>query len=406
MKKTLLILTLVTLGYMAAAQDESATADSGKPYRVQRELALQADSAPQLATRHTQFSIDVTTFMRDAAFSLPYTRGYTALGYFLAPQFSISNSHYAITLGVNLAGAAGYDGLHSWQPLVRLEYEPARNVRLVMGSIYGGLSHGLFEPMLDRERYIYDHNEEGMQILASAQGSLLSWKMDTWLHWEELLEPWQMTQERFALGSSQEVVLLPEKDVTLSLPFSFLGTHRGGQFTALDTCIQSLFNENIGLRLNWSLGSHRALAVDMPFFFFQDISPRKCLAYEKGWAYWPQVTLDWKLGSGRPHPDKDSRGEWRMLLQGGYWHGDCFIAPRGSYLFQSVSWHKAAFAVAEREMLTAKAALENRYNEAFSMDVDAEFYYDMVEQGLDFAFGIYLRYHPSSLRAGHKSWHK
>lgn len=83
-----------------------------------------------------------------------------------------------------------------------------------------------------------------------------------------------------------------------------------------------------------------------------------------------------------------------MLLQAGYWRGDSFIAPRGSYLFQSVSWHKAAFAVQQREMATAKAAFENRYSEDFSMGLDAEFYYDLIEQGLDFAFGVYLRYTP------------
>lgn len=397
MKKLLLFISLIMLGYMAAAQDETAPADAGKPYRVQRELALQCDSPMQFAVPSTQFAVDVATFMRDAAFSLPYTRGYTALGYFVTPYMSHAiGRHARMTLGVNLAGAAGYEGLHSWQPMVRLEYEPMRNVRLVMGSIYGGLSHGLFEPMMDRERYIYDHNEEGMQLLASAQGGLLSWKMDTWLHWEELLEPWQMTQERFALGSSQEVVLLPESNFTFSIPFSFLGTHRGGQFTALDTCIQSLFNENVGLRLSWSLGAQRALAVDVPFFFFQDISPRKHLAYENGWAYWPQVTLDWELGNARSSLTKDGLflGEWRMLLQAGYWRGDSFIAPRGSYLFQSVSWHKAAFAVQQREMATAKAAFENRYSEDFSMGLDAEFYYDLIEQGLDFAFGVYLRYTP------------
>lgn len=85
MKKLLLFISLIMLGYMAAAQDETAPADAGKPYRVQRELALQCDSPMQFAVPSTQFAVDVATFMRDAAFSLPYTRGYTALGYFSLP---------------------------------------------------------------------------------------------------------------------------------------------------------------------------------------------------------------------------------------------------------------------------------------------------------------------------------
>ena len=307
-----------------------------------------------------------------------------------------------MTIGVHLAGVAGSDGIRQWKPLVRLEYMPHRNVRIVMGSLYGTLTHGLFEPMLDRERYIYDHYEEGMQILAQIPiAGLLGLTTDTWLHWEELLEPWQMTQERFTLGSSNELLLwgwarITQQGVVLSVPFSFLGTHRGGQFSALDTCIESLFNENVGLRLNVSLARKSAVAVDLPMFFYQDISPRKCQSYDKGWGLWPQVSCDFPLSSCRSIDPLEDRphwcGEWKVLLQAGYWYGNQFIAPRGSYLFQSVSWHKKDFVAPEREMLTAKVGLENQYTDAFSLGLDAEFYYDLHERAMDIAFGIYLRY--------------
>ena len=351
--------------------------------------------------RHTwRLGVDVATFLRDAAFSLPYTRGYTATGFFVTPYAKhLIGSDAQMTFGVHLAGVAGYKGFHSWKPLVRLEYEPFNNVRLVMGSLYGCLSHGLFEPMLDRERYIYDHYEEGVQLLADmplTQGDKanIRLKTDTWLHWEELLEPWQPTQERFTLGSSNILQLLgtasnTQRGWSLSIPFSFLGSHRGGQFTALDTCIQSLFNENVGLRLDFALDYDNAFALDMPLFFYQDISPEKHQAYDKGWGLWPQVSYDHLISKKQHAP---YRGSWRLLAQAGYWYGYQYIAPRGSYLFQSVSWHKDYFAVPEREMVTAKLALENRYKNHFALGLDAECYYDLRERGLDFAFGLYLRY--------------
>lgn len=43
-------------------------------------------------------------------------------------------------------------------------------------------------------------------------------------------------------------------------------------------------------------------------------------------------------------------------------------------------------------MLTAKLELQNAYNQYFSMSLDAEFYYDLAHRGLDFAFGLYMRY--------------
>lgn len=340
--------------------------------------------------------VDVTTFFRDAEFFLPYTKGYTATGFFLNPYVRRSiGSNAQVTMGVHLAGVAGYEGIRKWQPLVRLEYEPHRNWRLVMGSLYGTLSHGLLEPMFDRERYIYDHQEEGIQVLGNLSFGPCRLKTDTWIHWEELLEPWQPTQERFTLGSNNDIRLLAlplgegNGELNVRVPLSFLGCHRGGQFTALDTCIQTLFNENVGLRLSWTEQGHDMLDIDVPFFFYQDMSPTKLMAYPNGWGIWPQVSLNEVL----PQWKRSSRwrGAWRLQLQAGYWYGHQFIAPRGSYLFQSISWHNPDFATPEREMLTAKIALANAYNK-LTMGLDAEFYYGLREKGLDMAVGLYMRY--------------
>ena len=407
--------TALPLGRAAAEADTLP-----RPYRVQRELLLLQDTPDDWHTElrtdseqpeawqlqhgrlHTwRIGVDATTFLRDAAFSLPYTRGYTATGFFVSPYAKhLLGSDAQLTLGVHLAGAAGYDGIRAWQPLVRLEYEPFDHFRLVMGSLYGTLSHGLYEPMLDRERYIYDHQEQGVQILADYWlGSRQRWRMDTWLHWEDLLEPWQPKQERFTMGSTQELTLFSAprgrddvRTVEVSVPFSFIGSHRGGQFSSLDTCIQSLFNESVGLRVNVPLGQCAALAVDAPFFFYQDISPTKCMAYSNGWALWPQLSFDWLFAREGRAPHAFWRGSWHMLLQAGYWQGHQYIAPRGSYLFQSVSWHRPDFAEPERRMATAKLAFENRCSSRLALGLDTEYYYDLGQQAMDFAFGLYLRY--------------
>lgn len=386
---------MMATGQAWAVSSPQDTSDSTTAYRVQRELHMLTD-APRLSGHSLGFApdwrvgVDVTTFFRDAEFMMPYTRGYTATGFFATPYLTRAVGERAqVTLGIQLAGVAGFSGIRSWHPLVRMEYAPHDNVRLVMGSLYGTLSHGLYEPMLDRERYIYDHYEEGVQILAALPVGGTCWHSDTWLYWEKLLEPWQPWQERFTLGSANEWVLVGadgRNPFTLSLPISFLGSHRGGQFSALDTCIQSLFNESVALRVGIATGRRGALALDVPLFLYQDVSPTPCLAYADGWGLWPQLSFDGTLAS--------PCGDWRMLLQAGYWRGCRYIAPRGSYLFQSVSWHKADFAEPDRQMLTALVAVENRYSDTFSMGLDAEFYYDRTLRGLDCAVGLYLRYRP------------
>ena len=348
-------------------------------YCTGQELPLLHTFPTSQGHRGWRLELDATAFLRDAAFETPYTRGYTATGFFLDPM-----AHYGIdsvarlTVGLHLAGVAGYDGLRAWNPLVRLEYAPCRWLRLVMGTLYGGLSHGVGEAMLDRERWIYDHQEEGMQLLLHAGERFHS---DTWLHWENLLEPWQMDQERFTLGSSNELMLCGGEHWRVALLLAFVGSHRGGQFSALDTCIQSLFNESAGLRVGFSPTERCRLTLELPVYLYQDISPTPCLAYTQGWGVWPQIGYE-----GR------SRRGMLLLASAGYWHGHQYIAPRGSYLFQGVSWHLADFAAPERDMVTLRAALERPIRPGCSFGADAEAYYDLTSGGLDFAFGVYLRY--------------
>ena len=135
-------------------------------HQVQRELTLLTDPASYwwqkdgvnalsgyVEQKAWLVGVDAATFLRDAAFSLPYTRGYTATGFFVSPYAKHRIGRDAeMTFGVHLAGVAGSDGIRQWKPLVRLEYKPHDNVRLVMGSLYGALNHKLFEPMLARER--------------------------------------------------------------------------------------------------------------------------------------------------------------------------------------------------------------------------------------------------------------
>ncbi len=98
-----------------------------RPYRVQRELLLLQDAVDDWRGElydddmqseawrrdhgrlHTwRIGGDATTFLRDAAFSLPYTRGYTATGFFVTPYAKhLLGSDAQLTLGVHLAGAAG-----------------------------------------------------------------------------------------------------------------------------------------------------------------------------------------------------------------------------------------------------------------------------------------------------------
>lgn len=376
--RTAALLCLLTAGFHASAQSDSPL------YRFEPDILIQ--HYPQWII-HDRIAdtwntgIDLTTFLRDAEFFIPQSPGYTAIGFFADPYVTrrIGTAARA-TVGLRLTGAAGLQGLYGWQPLVRLEYSPLPTVHIVMGTLYGTLTHGLYEPILGRERHIYAHDEQGVQLIAHIHP--LRWRTDTWIHWENLLQPWQMDQERFTLASSNEITPIDLQHFQLSIPFAFLGSHRGGQFSALDTCIESLFTESAGLRMGVFAGNWK-VHIHAPFFFYQDISPIPLQAYREGYGFWPQLTADF------------CKGQFHLLGGAGLWMGHHYIAPRGSYMFQCISWEDPDFCEPDRRMATARLALEHAYTDDFSIGADAEAYYDLPRRHFDIAFGLYMRYTPS-----------
>lgn len=351
---------------------------------------------------------DVTTFFRDAEFSTQLTRGYTAVGYFFTPHVSyLLQANAQVTLGADLTGIAGQEGFWKARPLVRIEYRPFAHWTFVMGTLYGGNSHHLYEPMWCIENTFLDHTEQGLEIFNSHnfKGILGRSRLvgDTWLNWQNFLEPWEPEQEVFTAGTSQRLSWEPMRMMHLkvpyriSLPFSFVGQHHGGQFSALDTCVTSLFNESVGLSLDMFLSKNHFsfykgswLTIDLPWFCYQNASPgsgKGATPYASGQGFFPQITYQHFFDS----KSEDADGKWdRLTAQVGYWHGSQWIAPVGSYHFQSVSWHRDDYLDPTRRMATSRIAYE-RYQGRMTFGADLEVYHDLNHAQTDCAFGLYMR---------------
>lgn len=332
------------------------------------------------------WEVSATTFFRDAEFFLPETEGYTASGFRLEPSLRYGICEEAqIRGGLIVTALAGTEGLWKVEPALAIDYQPSSSVRLTMGTLEGSLHHRLGEPMYDRERWYYDYKEDGLQILTHTS----HWSSDTWLNWEHFLEPWTPDQERFTLGTSQEITILhlneegDKEPNRIVVPLAFTGSHRGGQFSTLDTCIETLFNESVGLRLE--AGKKHRLVAELPCFFFQNMSPHneRHTAYEQGYAFYPQLKYRGRFGKSRLHEIDGAIG---------YYKAHQYLSPRGSYLFQCVSWSDPNFAVPDREMATAALSYHQRISEHFFLSLDSQFYYDLDLEKLDFAIGLAMRF--------------
>jgi hypothetical protein len=321
-------------------------------------------------------------FVRDAEYFLPMTKGYTALGFHLNPSFAYKiNDKSRVELGVHLTGIAGdKKGIRRVLPIVRIEYKPVKWLHIIGGTLYGNLSHQLYEPMYDFDRYFYSNQEMGLQILTNTR----YWDGDIWCNWEQFIVPNDNFQEKFTFGWKNNLKLPLEK-VELSIPIDLMANHRGGQFTALkDTCIETLINFATGFRSKFIGNNQIHFTAEIPLFFFKNQSNEEHIhtTFHKGWGLYPMFTI-------QNNPHKYTKNQWLVNL--GFWYGDKYISGRGSYLFQSRSLFDISYQKPIRKMATAKANYCHQYK-GLKLGVEFQAYYDIEENGIDYAAGIYLNF--------------
>lgn len=328
-------------------------------------------------------SPNVSTFVRDAEYFLPYTMGYTALGFFLSPTLTYRHDeHLSVSAGIDLMGIAGdHKKIRGISPIVTIKYSPIENLTIVGGTLRN-LGHGLDEPMWDYDRNFYAHKEDGIQIFAHTK----HWQTEMWCNWEDFIvvdSPWQ---EKFTFGWTNrfKANLDDYGKHKLEIPLNLMMNHRGGQIDAVkDSCIETLLNFNVEMdyRFNFEKGS---IMMNLPFYGFSNRSSENHIHthFKEGWGVYPQI---W-LGSskyGRKHQNGNHFGGGV-----GYWYGDGFISGRGSYLFQSRSYFDDSFERRYRHMLTANAYY--RLNDIFNFLFQA--YYDLDEKGIDYAVTFSLNF--------------
>lgn len=315
--------------------------------------------------------LNALQFTRDAEYFLPETKGYTAVGFFVTPTLRYRTNlagPISIEAGAQLLGIAGDDHQLHAKPVFRIEYMPNDWLHLIGGTIYGNLNHGLYEPMYDFDRFFYNNQEDGLQIKINKDWDHFRFTSDTWLNWENFLEPGEAEQEKFTIGSSNRFLLGSKTKKCVQIPLDIIGTHRGGQFTALqDTSLETLFNVCTGV--DWAItNSFRVTAL---VFGYKNNSNEVYTPYKDGYGIYPMATFY--------HSN--------FSITGGYWYGNGFIGARGSHLFMSVSKYDPLFTQKERSMLTGKW---NYQHGIFGMEAQA--YYDLKESKCDFSFGIYLKF--------------
>lgn len=389
-KKILIASLYLFSAYPTFAEEHKITAEFKE--KVQNSVEIQdfhdfnllLDKKQTLnADNNSCLSLDINAlaFARNTEYFMPFTKGYTALGFMFDPSLKYQiNEKASLNAGIHTIGIAGEDGLKRISPIFRLEYMPANWIRIVGGSLYGNLNHKMSEQMYNFERFFYKNDEMGLQVIADSD----HWDGDIWCDWEDFIEIDDDKQERFVFGWHNKFTLTDSKKnfkmVECTFPLDFMAAHRGGQITSLqDTCIETLFNAMVGLNVSINTPNLfvKKSTLSVEAFGFKNNSNEEHIHthYKDGWGIYPNIAIQ--------------NMQWKV--QAGYWHAHRFISSRGSYLYQSRSFFDDTFTQEDRNMLTAKIFFEHHFGD-LGIGFDGQLFYDTDLSKTDFAFGIYMKF--------------
>ncbi len=418
--RSILILALLATGSLLNAQETEPTpCHSLLQNDATTSMHLLYDAPPTLhdlqqQSRHLLLDIDATGFFFDAEYATPMAKGYSVVGFRFSPTLTYGiNERAQLRVGIHTDLFAGLDSLYKLRPIFSLVYKPSNWLTLVAGTIYGSHSHRLDVPVYDPSRWIYNYQEDGLQILTNTR----FWQSDTWLDWSHYLTPWTADQERFTMGTQHEIRAIGSRHqqvgrdfetgaITqsdwslwhLSLPLHFIANHRGGEVKTIDTNTVTTFNERVGLRavVGWGKelrGNENFLTLDLPLYFYhlEDADLDR-----GGKAFYPTLRYE------HQHHTIKKGSAWSFKTTLGYWHGDHYFSAQGSPLFWSVNDYSALHMPASaatvqadiRNILTFSCAFEHEYKK-LNLGLQFDALYDMDLRKTDLLVGFYMRYNES-----------
>lgn len=325
--------------------------------------------------REIHLSLESTSFFKNNEYFNDFTKGSTGIGFFIKPSIDYYlTPRTKLNAGVFLLKYSGMDNFAQAIPIFSVQHKLAKNLDLVFGSIYGTLNHKLEEPLFRFDEYYQNNVEYGLQFLYNT--SII--ESDLWLSWEKFIFKNSPFQEEFVIGNSTRIKVYQSNMLSLSIPFQTLIFHKGGQIDSSIDPIATIINGAAGLNLKYSLDKISRISLEPLFFLYQ------------GWNLPESGINSQHFNSGKAIYLKLNYTNKHFSSMLGYWSSDKFIAPRGEYLFQSVSEWDGNFSQKRREVITSKIKISRAISKSFLISLKADTYYDILNKDFAYSYGLYI----------------
>ena len=315
--------------------------------------------------------IDNNNFFINDEYGGDIVKGYTFLGFNLAPQLTYSpNSKLKFTGGANLLSYFGREEEIEVSLLLSFQYKLLPHLDFILGSIHGTTNHGMIEPLFDFERFYFDHTESGIQFLWNSKKI----KADLWLDWEYQIFQGDPVKERFNVGLSSSYNLFSNENFSVNIPFQNLIRHEGGQINNNNEPVVTIYNNALGLSFNKFIKNKfiNQISISSYWLNYQDLSSTKEQMFIDGMGSY--TTLEFQ------HPDYD------ILL--GYWYADQYIAPIGNPIYETYSRTNIFVEEPTRQIISGKFNYHKNVYNGINLGTRIGCYYDLLSSNLDYYWSL------------------
>ena len=325
--------------------------------------------------RDISIRFESTSFFKNNEYNNDFTEGFTGIGFSIKPAVEYYlTSNTKVNAGVYLLKYSGINNFTQAIPLFSVQHKLTKNIELVFGSIYGTLNHQLEEPIYRFDRYYQNNVEYGLQFLWNSK----SIESDLWLNWEKFIFKNDPFQEELVVGNNTNIKVYPSDKFDIYIPLQILISHKGGQIDSSPDPAASIINGLSGLRFNYKINKTGIVGFEPLIFWYQ------------GWGLPDTGANSQIFNNGKGLYLKVNYNNKYLSSMLGYWTANMFIAPKGEYLFQSVSELNDTFSQEERKLITAKIAIKHKVSESFKIEARADGYYDLVNRDFAYSYGLYF----------------
>jgi hypothetical protein len=350
------------------------------PFTIQSAIAQLPGYIPQPETtvlsdsQKISFSLNAKNFFKNNEYFNPIEEGYTLIGYNIEPSLVFQPTRtISIEAGGTFLKYSGRNGFYDIQPLFRFRYQPSVKFQMVMGNLYSGSNHKLYEPLYQWERDFTHPFESGLQFLIN----IPRLRADVWLNWEKFILQGDPFQEQLMVGISSNYRLNDQNsEWSFSIPLQCIFKHHGGQIISIDTTLTTLANWATGINISKKSPNSllKQIDADVIYLGYADLSPTKLQQYKNGYGFLAQVRAAIKDFS----------------LSTGYYHASKFISPIGERLYHSATFPKSDIYYNTLDLLIGKFSYQKRIAKGFSLGTYFESYTSLTTDKTDYSYGVHL----------------